>query len=636
MLSIAFNIKPAKAEWTGTVYIRADGSIDPPDAPIVTYDNITYTLTDNIASTADGIIIQRDNIVVDGSGFELRREGSVGGNGIIINEKNNITVKNIKIVSFTYGISLVGSEKVLITENEVGACGSGIFINRSTSNSISNNFLIFNDIGIELNNWSIDNSIEGNDINGSFSIGIKLIQSAHNLIFNNLLFANHESGIYLNFSNNNTISRNEIIGSNYGIFIIASSYNDVDSNSFLYTDYGIYCEVSSQNSISGNRIYSLFGITLNGSRQTIVGGNYIDGAYGLFVINSSNNTLIGNAVDAFEAIRLEKSCKNSIHGNTIIWAVQSILLVDMSNNNEVTENIFRALEGIIIKNSTNNVISDNSVESILIGISLENSSNNKFYHNNFINMEHVKSHESINIWDDGYPSGGNYWSNYIGVDMYSGPYQNETGSDGIGDTPYVIDENNIDHYPLMNPYPSPPPKPPVITATIDIQPQTLNLMSKGRWITAYIELLEGYNVSDIDTATIMLNNTIPIDLEAPIEIGDYDNDTILDLMVKFDRATVCNFILSRGIKYGNVTLMLSGKLYDGTLFEGYDTIRVRMPGDINMDGKVDMKDISIICKAFGSFPNHPRWNPIADENEDNKIDIADIALTCRNFGKTYK
>ena len=53
--------------------------------------------------------------------------------------------------------------------------------------------------------------------------------------------------------------------------------------------------------------------------------------------------------------------------------------------------------------------------------------------------------------DDGHPSGCNYWKDYTGTDFYSGPYQNETGSDGIGDTPYVIDENNTDHYPLMSP-----------------------------------------------------------------------------------------------------------------------------------------------------------------------------------------
>jgi Periplasmic copper-binding protein (NosD) len=51
-----------------------------------------------------------------------------------------------------------------------------------------------------------------------------------------------------------------------------------------------------------------------------------------------------------------------------------------------------------------------------------------------------------------YPSGGNYWSDYNGVDLYKGVFQNVTGSDGIGDLAYAINENNTDRYPLMKPY----------------------------------------------------------------------------------------------------------------------------------------------------------------------------------------
>jgi hypothetical protein len=59
---------------------------------------------------------------------------------------------------------------------------------------------------------------------------------------------------------------------------------------------------------------------------------------------------------------------------------------------------------------------------------------------------------SFNVWDYGYPSGGNYWSDYNGTDSYSGTFQNETGSDSIGDTPYVNDADNRDNYPLMTPH----------------------------------------------------------------------------------------------------------------------------------------------------------------------------------------
>jgi len=62
---------------------------------------------------------------------------------------------------------------------------------------------------------------------------------------------------------------------------------------------------------------------------------------------------------------------------------------------------------------------------------------------------------SRNTWDEEYPSGGNYWSDYSGVDKKSGANQDRHGSDGIGDTPCVIDKNNQDNYPLIRPFPSP-------------------------------------------------------------------------------------------------------------------------------------------------------------------------------------
>ena len=127
------------------------------------------------------------------------------------------------------------------------------------------------------------------------------------------------------------------------------------------------------------------------------------------------------------------------------------------------------------------------------------------------------------------------------------------------------------------------PTPPVITATTDIHPQALNLRSKGKCITAYVELPESYDVNDINVSTVMLNDTILAELH-PTEVGDYDNDGVLDLMVKFSKAEVIAYVLTNidsskleGLSRPYVmeaTLAVTGRLYDNTSFVGYDTVYV--------------------------------------------------------------
>jgi len=113
----------------------------------------------------------------------------------------------------------------------------------------------------------------------------------------------------------------------------------------------------------------------------------------------------------------------------------------------------------------------------------------------------------------------------------------------------------------------------VTKAIIDIDPDTLNLESKGRWITAYIELPAGYKVADIDVSTLLLNDSVQAE-SRPASIGDDDNDEIIDLMVKFDRAAV-EGLLEVG---DNVEITVSGSLTDGTQLVGSDIIRVIRKG----------------------------------------------------------
>jgi len=91
------------------------------------------------------------------------------------------------------------------------------------------------------------------------------------------------------------------------------------------------------------------------------------------------------------------------------------------------------------------------------------------YHNQILRNTVQASDNNLGHthWDDGYPSGGNFWSDYAGVDLYSGPEQNILGPDGIGDTPYPINPTPSDRYPLMQPTNNPPPPPPQGNSTTE-------------------------------------------------------------------------------------------------------------------------------------------------------------------------
>ena len=127
-----------------------------------------------------------------------------------------------------------------------------------------------------------------------------------------------------------------------------------------------------------------------------------------------------------------------------------IAVVNCTNVLVKNVNVTSNQQGLLLAYSNNSIIRNVNIQNNLCGIYLQDSSGNRIYHNNLINNSiQADASESANSWDDDYPSGGNFWSNYAGSDNYSGPYQNETGSDGIGDTPYTIGLNNVDCYPSM-------------------------------------------------------------------------------------------------------------------------------------------------------------------------------------------
>jgi len=212
MWALAFNIQPVKAE--GTIYIRADGSIDPPTAPIQRNGDV-YTLTGNITSSGDGIAIERDNMTLQGAAYTIQGSGAYPYcTGINVTGRMNVTIRNVGIRDFYYGVYLRGS----------------------SNNNVSTSFMKSNAFGILLADSSEHNSISGNNLANNGYGGIKLYSSSSNILVGNNIkaYKNLDAGITLGYSSNNSIVGNSMTNDQYGMWLYYSSNNSIHHNNFIY------------------------------------------------------------------------------------------------------------------------------------------------------------------------------------------------------------------------------------------------------------------------------------------------------------------------------------------------------------------------------------------------------------------
>lgn len=146
------------------------------------------------------------------------------------------------------------------------------------------------------------------------------------------------------------------------------------------------------------------------------------------------------SVFGFSGIRLDHSNGNNISYNIITRNYEGIWLENSNSNTFIDNYVSNSGEGIYAVSSSNNIFMNNMISNNEFGIVLRESSNNTVFHNSFLNntWRSVSIINSINSWDNGIE--GNYWSDYKGAD---------DDHDAIGDTPYIINENNQDNHPTM-------------------------------------------------------------------------------------------------------------------------------------------------------------------------------------------
>jgi parallel beta-helix repeat protein len=355
-----------------------------------------------------------------------------------VNISNNI-ISNIVMYAIDLGASTdMQNRNVTISNNLIYDCETfGINIDGDSQYcSVVNN--------------TVENGLCGIDLGSNFGTGIvpsNNLVEGNNLSNNtgmNLLIESMQGSSQDDYTN--TFRMNNLTNTQYHNLVIWG-YN---LGTFMQ-------DIDSSNTINNNRIYYL----TNTVSVDVDSTNCPDAAY-VALVNCTNVTaedfdFSGNN----DGLLLAGSSNCTLANMTLANNQLPVLFLNFSGSEAYPNNY----GGLNLFESYNNTIVNCNFYNNSYGVGLYRSDGNLFYHNNFVSNDRnvVSNYDnpfsnvssgyfSPNFWDDGYPVGGNYWSDYNGTDVKSGPYQNETGSDWIGDFPYVIDENNIDRYPLMSPF----------------------------------------------------------------------------------------------------------------------------------------------------------------------------------------
>jgi parallel beta-helix repeat protein len=290
------------------------------------------------------------------------------------------------------------------------------------ANETLNGHTIFVEAGTYYENVVVDKSVFliGEDRNTTvidvLGGGTAVQITANNVLVENFTMRNSEPavgecGIRLSTVEGCNVSWNVLVNSGRDGIMVSYSVNDWVAENVVVDSGGSGIVVYN----SGN----------DNVEKNVVKNSQV---HGILVQNSTGcqidrNSIIGSVDDGIAVLA---SRENLFHRNAVtMGGAYGIRLDDPSDDNTFTENVVTNNEGC--------------------GIWMWYSSNNRLYHNFCSNTKNAvilsaSGYTSMNTWDAGVLSGGNYWSDYNGSD---------SDHDGLGDSPYIIDANNVDNYPLM-------------------------------------------------------------------------------------------------------------------------------------------------------------------------------------------
>ena len=633
--------------FSGTVSLTATVS---PTGPVVTIPSTTY-LPDNgssnstlTVSTQDSTSKQTYSLSVTATSRNQSRSLSlplyVGVRpAIVINGNSDFTTNN----GVTGGTG-TASNPYIISGWDIdlclGGCALGIQIQNTNAYFVIRNVYIhdggFGSLDVSFSNVT-NGGIEGSTLANTYS-GIRITSSSNIVVSGNNVTVPAwylDPGVYdgpclqVSSSSNITVSGNNFSDGVYAGIDLTGGSGDSSmliSNNNFEASVGIVLGTVANTTIANNRITTTdLGIHVpigTSITQTVISGNIFSGKgisfQGQNTLLRSDTITTTNLVNAKPIYYFEGCSGTSIDG----ISVGEIIVVNCSDFQASNLGIDDVTEGIVMFSVHGASVTNVSVSAIWygflaldsdhvtisgnnvtagFGIQFYNTSNMLVYHNNFLTGQEDTGMDyqgTNNLWDNGYPSGGNFWWNYPGVDNCSGPQQNICpGPDGIGDTRY-----GFDRYPLRKPYPV-QTSDPQVQQTINFDGMTVSLSGSftpdttSRTVTGFLSV----TVTNTATGQTVFSKTY-------------------SASVGYGSGSTARFVLT--IATGTSWLGTACTVNVATNTAGCSIAR---DPDVNHDGVIDILDLSQAAIVFDSLKGDARYSASCDVNADGSVNILDLA-----------
>ncbi len=435
--------------------------------------------------------------------------------GMYVGDSSDMSIVANAIASHVWqGVSITNSSLIAIEDNQISDSQSGIFLSTSTSVTLQRNRLTSDGVLLDgdLRHYSshtitADNLVNGKPLlyysncNGltvdSVPVGELIVANCTGVRATNLDIQGTDVGVLLGFVENMILSRSAIASNDVGISATSSAGVTFEGDWIHDNEYGLIFQNLTDAALRASNVSRNWrGIEFYASRRATLANNTFSGNADVAMIlgTADEVRLLGNTVSnngggisyggfSQNVSLLENDVSANLGWGIALSSIANLTLV----GNRVTSNG----DGIIVGYGSNatlggNVVASNGEGIRLYGAPLRGPPGVVVRHNVLSNTaQGFDDQGSANAWDDGYPSGGNYWSDYVGVDNCSGPLQDVCPDpDGIGDTPYVIDADTRDRYPLMDP---------PFLLRIETNPGGLNVRADGmdRTTPALIPCVQG-------------------------------------------------------------------------------------------------------------------------------------------------